>query len=456
MLDQGTPVPGPTQSMSNKRNKLGLPMATSLVVGNMIGSGVFLLPASLAVYGGISVVGWLITATGALLLALVFARLSSLIPKAGGPYAYSRRGFGDFAGFLVAWGYWISIWTSNAAIAVAFVSYLTVFWPALATNGVMAATVALLAVWSLSWVNSAGVRNAGWVQLVTTVLKLLPLLAIASLGLLFFHVEHFRPLNLSAASNGSAITATIALTLWAFLGLESATIPADDVVDPSRTIPRATVLGTLLTAIVYIIGTVAVMGIIPPAGLAVSNAPFADAARELWGDWAGYAVGAGAAISCFGALNGWILLQGQIPLAAARDGLFPAAFGKVSSRGTPSLGIMMSSVLVTVLIAMNYSKGLVEQFNFIILLAALNTLVAYTLSSMGELMIFIKERSRFDGERLTGASIVAVLAFVYSVWAIAGAGKDIVYLGFLLLVAGVPVYVWITWRKGRDPAGSST
>jgi APA family basic amino acid/polyamine antiporter len=415
----------------------------------MIGSGVFLLPASLAVYGGISVVGWLVTATGALLLALVFARLSRVMPTAGGPYAYSRRGFGDFAGFLVAWGYWISIWTSNAAIAVAFVSYLTVFWPALATSGILAASVALVAIWSLSWVNSAGVRNAGWVQLVTTVLKLLPLLTIAALGLFFFNLDHFYPFNLSGGSNFSAITATIALTLWAFLGLESATIPADDVDDPGRTIPRATMLGTVIAASVYILGTVAVMGIVAPGGLAASNAPFADAARVLWGDWAGYAVGAGAAISCFGALNGWIMLQGQIPLAAARDGLFPAVFGKTSSRGTPVLGILLSSGLVTVLISMNYTKGLVEQFSFIILLAALNTLVAYTLSSLGQLMIYIKERDRFRGQRLMGSSIIAVLAFCYSVWAIAGAGRDIVYLGFLLLVAGIPVYVWIAWRRSR-------
>jgi APA family basic amino acid/polyamine antiporter len=412
----------------------------------MIGSGVFLLPASLAVYGGISVVGWLVTATGALLLALVFARLSRVMPTAGGPYAYSRRGFGDFAGFLVAWGYWISIWTSNAAIAVAFVSYLTVFWPALATSGILAASVALVAIWLLSWVNSAGVRNAGWVQLVTTVLKLVP---IAALGLFFFNLDHFYPFNLSGGSNFSAITATIALTLWAFLGLESATIPADDVDDPGRTIPRATMLGTVIAASVYILGTVAVMGIVAPGGLAASNAPFADAARVLWGDWAGYAVGAGAAISCFGALNGWIMLQGQIPLAAARDGLFPAVFGKTSSRGTPVLGILLSSGLVTVLISMNYTKGLVEQFSFIILLAALNTLVAYTLSSLGQLMIYIKERDRFRGQRLMGSSIIAVLAFCYSVWAIAGAGRDIVYLGFLLLVAGIPVYVWIAWRRSR-------
>jgi APA family basic amino acid/polyamine antiporter len=208
-------------------------------------------------------------------------------------------------------------------------------------------------------------------------------------------------------------------------------------------------LGTVIAASVYILGTVAVMGIVAPGGLAASNAPFADAARVLWGDWAGYAVGAGAAISCFGALNGWIMLQGQIPLAAARDGLFPAVFGKTSSRGTPVLGILLSSGLVTVLISMNYTKGLVEQFSFIILLAALNTLVAYTLSSLGQLMIYIKERDRFRGQRLMGSSIIAVLAFCYSVWAIAGAGRDIVYLGFLLLVAGIPVYVWIAWRRSR-------
>ena len=425
-------------------------MATSLVVGNMIGSGVFLLPASLAAYGGISVIGWLVTSVGALLLALVFARLSSFMPAAGGPYAYTRRGFGDFAGFLVAWGYWISIWTSNAAISVAFVSYLTVFFPALATNGALAATVAIATIWLLSWINSAGVRNAAWVQLITTILKLVPLVVIATLGLLFFNADHFTPFNVSGGSNLSAVTATVALTLWAFLGLESATIPADDIRDPQRTIPRATILGTVVTALVYVFGTVAVMGIIPPEGLAASNAPYADAAREVWGSWAGYAVGAGAAISCFGALNGWILLQGQMPLAAARDGLFPKAFGRISPRGTPAVGIVMSSVLVTVLIGMNYTKGLVEQFNFIILLAALHTLVAYTLSSMGELMIFIRERERFKGQRLFGSSVIAVLAFLYSLWAIAGAGSQIVYWGILMLFAGVPVYVWIAWRA--EPA----
>jgi len=435
------------QQPGERKKKIGLWIATSLVVGNMIGSGVFLLPASLGSFGGISVVGWLVTAAGAMLLSLVFANLSRIVPAVGGPYAFSRLGFGDFAGFLVAWGYWISIWVSNAAISVAFVSYLSVFWPEIARNGALAAVVAISAIWVLTWINCMGVRDAGVVQLVTTILKLLPLVAVATLGLLFFEARHFEPFNVSGESNLSAVTATVALTLWAFLGLESATVPAADVERPERTIPRATLLGTSIAALVYILGTVAVMGVIPPARLAVSNAPFADAARTMWGSWAGYFVGAGAVVSCFGALNGWILMQGQIPYAAARDGVFPAVFGRLSARGTPVAAIVISSVLVTLMIGMNYTKGLVEQFNFIILLAALNTLLAYTLCSMSELMIFIRERDRFKGTRLLGSSVVAVLAFLYSLWAIAGAGRDTVYLGFLLLMAGVPVYVWITWRR---------
>jgi len=265
--------------------------------------------------------------------------------------------------------------------------------------------------------------------------------------MLYFNADHFMPFNVSGESNLSAITATVAFTLWAFLGLESATIPADDVEDPTRTIPRATILGTVIAAVVYVLGTIAVMGILPPATLAESAAPFADAAGRVWGHRAAYAVAAGAAISCFGALNGWILLQGQIPLAAANDGLFPVRFGYLSKSNTPSFGIYASSVLVTILIAMNYTKTFVEQFNFIILLATLHALIPYVLSSMSQLMIFVNEKTRLKAEKLLVPSVLAVLAFLYSLWAIAGAGQETVYYGFLLLLAGVPVYVWIGWRR---------
>jgi ABC-type transport system involved in cytochrome c biogenesis ATPase subunit len=213
-------------------------MVTALVVGNMIGSGIFLLPASLGPFGGISIVGWLVSAAGSTLLALVFARLSRLVKKSGGPYTYTREGFGDFAGFLVAWGYWISIWTTIAAIAVAFVSYLSFFVPVLKTSPVLAAGAGLATIWILTGVNVIGVHTAGMVQLVTTVLKLLPLLAISTIGLIYVNGANFVPFNATGKSALGAITGTVALTLWAFLGLESGTTPAEHVHDPERTIPE--------------------------------------------------------------------------------------------------------------------------------------------------------------------------------------------------------------------------
>ncbi len=421
--------------------KLGMWMVTALVVGNMIGSGIFLLPAALGSFGGISLIGWIVSAGGATLLALVFSRLSRLVKKSGGPYVYTREAFGDFPGFLVAWGYWISIWTTNAAIAVAFVSYMTLFWEALGDNAVLSVGLGLATIWVLTWVNVLGVHTAGVVQLVTTVLKVLPLLAIAFFGLFYVDVSNFQPFNASGQSPFAAVTATVALTVWAFLGLESGTTPAEHVHEPEKTIPRATIIGTLGTAVIYILGTVAVMGTIAPADLAGSNAPYAEAARVMWGSWAGYAVGAGAVVSCFGALNGWLLLQGQIPLAAARDGLFPKMFGRMSKYDTPAHGLVFSSVLASLLLMMNYSKSLIEQFTFIILLATLNTLVPYLFCSLAELML---------RRKLSYASIVSLLAFAFSLWAIAGAGQEIVYWGFLLLMLGVPVYVWIH----RDRSGA--
>src|SRR5512132_24245 len=158
-----------------RRRGLGLGLATALVIGNMVGSGVFLLPSSLAKYGGISLVAWLFTAAGAMLLALVFARLGRAFPRTGGPYAYARRAFGDFVGFQTAWGYWIAVWAGNAAIAVAFVGYLAVFWPALTAQNLLAALVAIATIWLLTLANIVGVRAGGMIQLVTTVLRFIPL-----------------------------------------------------------------------------------------------------------------------------------------------------------------------------------------------------------------------------------------------------------------------------------------
>jgi basic amino acid/polyamine antiporter, APA family len=425
--------------------RLGFWMAVALVMGNMIGSGIFLLPASLAPYGGgLSVIGWTVSAGGALMLALVFARLSRLDPAAGGPYAYTRRAFGDLPAFLVAWGYWISIWSSLAAIAVAFVGYLTSFIPELTRTPATAALAAIIAIWVLVVVNIAGVRTAGGVQLVTTVLKLAPLIAVGLAGMFRFDAAQFAIADSGARAIVTGVPAVAALTLWAFLGLESATVPSGSIDRPDRTIPLATVIGTSLTAVTYIVCTIGVMSVLDPAVLGTSPAPFADAARGIGGEWFARGVAAGAAISCFGTLNGWILLAGQLPLAVARDGLFPPIFARLSKRGTPSAGLVIAGSLATALVCLNYTRGLIELFTFIILLSTLTTLVPYVFSSLG---VFL---TRDVAPLSRGAALAAALAFIYSVWAIAGAGQETVYWGFLLLIWGLPVYVVIVRRPAAD------
>ena len=431
---------------ASQKNKLGLWTSTSLVVGNMIGSGVFLMPAALAAYGGISLLGWVFAGAGAFLLAKVYSNLSKLLPQAdGGPYAYTRKGFGNFAGFLVAWGYWISIWCTNAAIAVALVSALSTFFPILASSALAAVSAGLSAIWFLTWVNTRGIVTSGKLQLVTTILKIIPLLVVAVVGMFFIHANNFLPLNMSGTSDFAAVTAAGTLTFFSFLGLECATIPSGSVSNPEKTIPRATMLGTLIATIIYILSSVSVMGMIPAKELQHSVTPFADAAAIIWGNSARYWVSAGVAIAAFGALNGWILIQGQIPYAVAKDNLFPAIFSRLNKKGVPALGIVIGSMLVSVVMTMNYTKGLVEQFKFLILLSTLTVLVPYLFSTAAYIVIKI-EKKYFEGSWLQSVTL-ALLAFLFSLWAVAGAGQDTVYWGFILLMAGVPFYVWILWRN---------
>lgn len=426
--------------------KLGMWMSTSLVIGNMIGAGVFLMPSALAAYGGISIFGWIFSSIGALLLAKVFGHLSTLIPnKNGGPYIYSRIGLGDFAGFLVAWGYWISTWVGNAAITIAFVGAMSVFFPVLNQNSVIAVMVGLGTIWFLTWINSKGVRESGKLQLLTTILKIVPLLVVILGGFFFFDINNFIPFNSSGKSNLSAIAVTATLTLYAFLGVESATVPAGNVENPEKTIPRATMLGTIITTLIYILGTLVVMGMIPSNLLANSPAPFADAMAIITNEWGRNLVAAGAAISAFGALNGWILIQGQIAMAIAKDDLFPRVFRKENKNGVPFLGLIIGSVLTSAVMLMNYADGLVEQFKFLILLTTLCSLIPYLFTSVAYVLIVIGKK--LPNQKWVPVIGVGGLAFLYSLWAIYGSGEQAVFYGFLLLLAGIPFYIWMKWRN---------
>jgi basic amino acid/polyamine antiporter, APA family len=445
------------------KRELGFWTATAMVVGNMIGSGVFLLPALLAgvaiVYGSSALLAWVVAGTGAMLLAGVFSTLGRAFPRTGGPYAYARRAFGEFVGFQVAWGYWIAAWVGNAAIAIAFVGYTTVLWPGLANSALAEALLAVGAVWLLTAVNILGVREGGRVQFVTTILKFVPLALIGLIGIFYFKAGNLGPFLQAGGGVGrhaltllEGVTAAVGLTLWAFIGLESATVPAEEVKDPERTIPRATMLGTAITTLIYIVATVAVMGIIPLATLQSSNAPFADAAQTIFGGSWGKWVGLVGMISAFGALNGWTLLTARVSLAAAEDGLFPRFFGIVhGKRRTPVLGLIAAAVLVTGLTFMNYSKSLVDQFGFIILLATLTTVVPYAFAAAAELVLFVKEPARFTRPAFVRDSVIAVLGFGYAIWAMYATGSESIAKGYILLMAGVPVYVWMRWRGSRQP-----
>ncbi len=437
-----------SQTPTHKRT-IGLWILTSLVAGNMIGSGIFLLPASLAGFGSISILSWIITSVGAIFIALVFAKLGSLLPKVGGPYAYTRAGFGNFAGFQIAYNYWIALWVGNAAIVVALISYLSVFWPALKSNDILSFFVCLAIVWTLTLVNIIGVRTAGVFQLITTVLKLLPLIFIATVGLYYIHPHYLTDFNISGKSNFSALTNAATLTFWAFVGLESATVPADDVIDPQRTIPRATIIGTCIAAAVYILSTIAIMGVLPMSQLAKSVSPYADAARIMLGPTADIIVALGALISCLGALNGWTLLQGQIPYAAAKDGLFPAIFAKDSRFGTPVVGLVVSSILISLLLLLTINKSLVTQFTLIILIATLASLIPYLYTCLAELMIFLKQKDKLNGKKIIGSVIISCLASLFAFYAIVGSGHDTVFYGALLFLSSVPVYVLMRWQPSH-------
>ena len=441
-----------TLAAERASGSLGLAACTALVVGNMVGSGIFLLPASLAAFGPISLLGWIVTSVGALVLAIIFGRLSRRVSKTGGPYAYTEAGYGEFAGFIIAWGYWIALWTGNAGVAVALAGYVGFLFPAIGASPALSLAVALIAIWTLTLINVRGVEEAGFVQIVTTVLKLVPLAFIGIIGFFWIDPENFTPFNVSGQSDLAAVSAAAALTLWAYLGLKSATVPSGDVVDPEKTIPRATIIGVLVAAAVYISVTTVAIGVLPTESLAASSAPLADVSRAMWGPVGGLLVAVGAVISTFGTLNGFTLLTGQVPYGAALDRVFPDRMGHLSRFGTPANALVFSNFLASVLVAMNFAQGLVGAFNAIILLAVMSSLLPYALCSLAELMILIRTGRTVAGPEIAKVAILGALGFIYAIWAIYGAGPRTVFLGFLLVLAGIPVHVWIKWRNARAGA----
>jgi amino acid transporter len=445
---------GPRPDDASGGRSLGLATCTALVIGNMVGSGFFIAPAALAPYGTTAIIGWGVMAFGAVCLGMVFARLARIAPATGGPYAYTRMGFGRFAGFIIAWGYWVSIWASLPAMAAGLVGYLADLIPYLKDAPLLRLAIALGSIWLVTMVNLRGTKEAGIFMSATVYTKLVPFVSIAVFGLFWVDWGTFTTLNPSGKPFLSALAATAPFTMFAFLGIESATVPAGDVHDPERTIPRATILGTLVSATIYILGTTVVMGVIPHDTLVQSSAPFADAARAMWGNWAAVVISLAAIISSLGALNGWTLMLAQAPMAAARDGAMPSIFAHINSRGVPARGLIVSVGLSTLLILFESSgaKTMIAFYGLIVNLSTDAAMIPYVFCCVVEGILFVKRHPVSRALRVGPFMPVAIVAFVFSMGTIYGAGPEAGMWSLILIMLAAPVWVLLV---NKDDASSS-
>jgi basic amino acid/polyamine antiporter, APA family len=426
----------------------GLASASALVVGSVIGTGVFALPSALASFGPISLVAFVLVTIGAVALALTFRSLNARLPGSGGPYLYARDAFGEFAGFLNAWSYWITAWAGNAAIVVAWVGYVEVFWNK--DHSIAGSVViALVGLWLPALVNLTGLRSIATLQVVTTVLKSVPLLLVATIGLFFMSRANFGEFNSSGGSGWSAISSAGAIALFSYLGIETASVAAGRVRDPERNVGRATVLGTLACAVVYLLGTLAVFGTVPHAELIGSTAPFTDSADAIFGGaWAGKTVGVAAVVSGFGALVGWTLIVAEMPQAAARDGVFPTVFLRESRRGVPAFGIVSSTVLASVLTVAAYTS-FDQVFTTVVLLSVLTSVIPYLFSAAAQVYWLATPENGSHPLFFVKDLTVGLMALLFSFWSLQGSGQQAVYYGVFGVLLGVPVYVWLKSSKGE-------
>lgn len=432
--------------------ELGFWVCTALVIGNTIGIGIFMMPAALAPYGLNALLGWLVTVVGCVLLAVVFAGLARIFPQEDGPYGYTQRAFGDGAAFLVLWCYWISVWITNAAIAIGVVGYLSKLIPALNTGRMLPLLTALGLVWLFVLLNLRGVRAVGWMQVLTTILKLLPLGGVILLGIWQFVTEpaaYTQHMPTTQIYPGLVVGAST-IALFAMLGFECATIPAGRVKDPGRTIPRATLLGTFLTALIYIAVSVVPMFLIPQAELAASNAPFADLFARIVGAGYGELLAVFVVISGIGALNGWTLMAGELTQTFARRGNFPERLGRMNKHGAPTLAFLLVGVTASAMLLMNYSKTMAQGFTFLSVVVTAANLPLYLTCSLAVIVLWKRGQIARPGRRELLLFAVALFAVGYTIWAFVGVGLESLLWALAVAVSGVPVYFWMRRNHRRE------
>ncbi len=428
------------------KRELGLAAATAIVVGNMIGSGIFTSPQSLAQVASpiVTIVAWLITGIGSIILALTFANLGSRYPTSGGPIVYTHKAFGEFMAFLVAWTFWIGSWMGNAAIITAIIRYLTLFVPQLKTSGALAFLVSSAILWIFTYVNYRGVKEAGIVGIVTTVIKLAVILVFIVIAVTGFNPEYLTTYSSPDVVGWGALPAAIAVTLWSFIGLESAAISGGEIKNPEKNIKRSTFLGTVLAAGIYIFLAVISMGALPQAELAGSEAPLASIINHVTGQtWGGSFIALGIIISAAGAMSGWILTTARLSYAAGEDGLFPKAFAKVHPKfNTPVTSLIIASIFTNVLLGLNYVVDLTAAFDYMTNLATLAFIPAYAVTACAEIILTFKRQHKITLLGFIKHGFLSLLAFIYSMYIIYGSGAESAMWIFLLMFAGIPFYVY--------------
>jgi len=417
---------------------MSLLQATMLVAGNMIGTGLFLLPASLASVGGIAVFGWIVATAGATALGLVFAKLGELDPKEGGPYAYARDFLGPYVGFQTNYVYWFGNWIGNIAIAVAAVGYLAEFFPGI-RNPPASVFAAAGIIWVLTFANILGPRVVGALETWTMSLALVPILAIAFLGWFWFNPETFRSSwNVSGGSNAHAISRAASMALWAYMGIESAAVSAGVIENPKRNVPLATIIGLGLAAVVYVLSSTVIMGIIPNAELQKSHAPFAEAARLAMGTTGMVIVALCAILKSVGSLGGWMLLVGQSAKAAADDGMFPSVFARLNRHGVPGRGLTIVGVLMTIVLFATMSPTIADQFSRIIDLAVILAVVPYIYASVAVVKVVFDHG--LPARTFQTYKWIGMAAVVYCLWTVLGGEPTTVVNAMVALLVSVPLY----------------
>jgi basic amino acid/polyamine antiporter, APA family len=430
--------------MKMTSQKIGFWAVFALVAGSQIGSGVFLLPAALAPFGAISLVGWIVSGLGAIALALVFGQLCARIPKTGGPHAYVHASFGPTAAFFTGWTYWVISWISTSAVIVTAIGYLLPLIGDQSKFIVVGLEIVLLTLITL--LNLRGVKASGNTEFVLTLMKIIPLLVLPIAALFFFDFGNFvKDSSIMEFTDSEIISKVTLMTLWGFIGVESATTPAGSVENPSKTIPRAIVIGTVCVALLYLMNSVSIMGVIPGQDLMNSKAPYGDAARIVFGGNWHLGISLIASIICIGTLNAWVLTSGQISLGLAQDRFLPKFFAKRNKHMAPYMGLLISSCGILPLLILTASDNLAQQINLIIDFSVMAFLFVYAICVLSFLKILYQNRQ--EG---------SVFQWIYGLGAIGFCGWIFYNTEFTTLlisgsfvISGLPMYFFMN-RKFNE------